>query len=104
MADRLRQVVVGYATPLELLAGIVEEGQAEVGERPRDERSVDDEMLLRQVPAARTDEQRRDLVVELVGLPIRGRESELLADRVHEIDVADDHVAPGGRQRVLEIG
>src|SRR5205823_11856968 len=91
------------ALAIELLPGIVEESEPEIGERPRDGLSVEDEVLLGQVPPARADEERRDLVVELVGLPLRRGEGELLADRVHEIDVAHPTVAPGGGERVLEI-
>ena len=80
MALELRQVVVGAASAIELLAGIVEEGEAEIGERARQRLPVEDEVLLGKVPAARADEERRDLVVELVGLAFRRGEGELLAE------------------------
>ena len=56
------------------------------------------------MPATWPNEQDRDLVVEPVFFPLRTGESDRAPDRVPQIDLALDHVGPGRRVRVLEIG
>ncbi len=62
-------------------------------------------MLLRQVPAARPDEQGRELLAERVRLArVRILERDGAPDRVAQIELALDHVGPARRARVLEVG
>jgi hypothetical protein len=60
-------------------------------------------VALGEMPPARADEQRRDPLVQAidpsVGVPVLDR----ALDRVNEVDLALDHVAPRRRVRVLEV-
>src|SRR5919197_2861733 len=60
-------------------------------------------MALREVPAARPDDQRRRLLAERVRL-LRGLEPDRPAHRVAEVRLALDDVRPGRRARILEVG
>src|SRR5581483_11670635 len=60
--------------------------------------------LLRQVPAARTHQQRRGLVVERVGFSFGALVADGATDGVAQIDLPVDQVGPGRRVRVLEVG
>ncbi len=104
VALHLREVEVGPAAALEQLEGVVEEVEAEVEERPGHGLTVDDQMLLGQVPAARADQQRRDLVVEPVLGAVGRGELDRPRDRVGEVELAGDHVRPQRRVGVLEVG
>ena len=61
-------------------------------------------MFLRQVPSARAHEQRSRLLVELVLLAFGAGEADLAPHRIAQVHLAIDHVAPGGRGRILKIG
>ena len=81
----------------------MEEVEAEVAQGAGDRIAVDQQVALGQMPAARADEQRGDLVVEPI-LPAVGRlELDRARDRVGEVHVAADHVRPGRRVGVLEV-
>jgi hypothetical protein len=73
----------------------VEEEQTEVEEAARDPLSVDKEVLLDQVPAARANDERRKVVVEPVLLAVWARELDGAFDRVDDVGVAGHHVVPG---------
>ncbi len=77
----LREVEVRPAAALELLARVPRHVQAEVEERRRDRLAVDERVPLGQVPAARPDQERRDLVVQPVRL-VRRLERDLAAHGV----------------------
>src|SRR5206468_14486 len=66
VALELGKVEVRAGPALELLAGVVEDGQAEVEEARRDRVAVPVHVALDQMPAARPHEQRGDLVVEAI--------------------------------------
>src|SRR5206468_6517907 len=68
VALELRKVEVRARPAVELLPGVVEDGQAEVEEARRDGVAVHMQVALDQVPAARPHEQRGYLVVEAIGL------------------------------------
>lgn len=55
------------------------------------------------MPAARTHDQRRGLVVERVRLAVL-LERDRPAHGFFEVDLADDLVLPRGRVRILEVG
>ena len=59
-------------------------------------------MALLQVPAARTHEKHRDLVVQRIAL-LALLERDRALDRVGEVLLAADDVRPGRRVRVLEV-
>src|SRR5207244_2632552 len=71
MRLELRQIEVRPAAALEQFPRVVEEREPEVEERGGYGFAVDREMPLRQVPAARPDQQRRDLVVQPIALLTR---------------------------------
>ena len=100
----LGQIEVWPRAALDHRPRVVEEAEPEVGERGGDGLALHEDVLLVQVPAARPHQERGDLVVELVLLSFRRGEGQGAADRVHQIDVADDDVRPGGRESVLEVG
>ncbi len=77
--------------------------QPEVEQPARDRASVDFEVTLDQVPAARPHEQHGHLVGQPV-LLLRGDELDRPLERVRQVALALDAVLPGGRIRVLEIG
>ena len=68
MGLELGQVEVRPRSALQLLARVVEDDEPEVEQRPADRLSVDEMVALEQMPAARADHQRRDLVVQPVAL------------------------------------
>jgi hypothetical protein len=76
--------------------------QAEVHERAGDRPVVDLQMRLRQVQAARAYVEYSGVVLELVVLALLVV-LDAAVDGVGEVDLALDHVAPGGRVRVLEV-
>jgi hypothetical protein len=57
-----------------------------------------------EVPAAGADEQRGDVIVELVLLAVGVAEADGAPDGVDEVELALDHVFPGGRVGVFEVG
>src|SRR5205807_10270376 len=102
MTLELRQVEVRTGSTLEQLRRVVVHDEAEVEEARRDRLAVDLHMPLVQMPAARADDERRDLVVEAVAL--LGRlEDDLAAHRVADVLLAVDHVLPRRRARILEV-
>ena len=105
MALELGQVEVGAGAARQRFLGVVEEVEAEIEQRPRHRLAVDRHVPLEQMPAARAHEQHRRLVVQLVGLAAIGIDIvDLAADRVGQIVLALDHVGPGRRRGVLEVG
>ena len=58
MAFHLRQIEVRAGASIEQLFGVVKEEQAEIEQRAGDRLAVDQEVLLVQMPAARTHHQR----------------------------------------------
>ena len=104
VALELRQVEVRPASPTQRLRAVVEQVEPEVEQAGRHRDVVDEHARLDEVPAARPDQQRRDLVVEPVGLAFRRLEGQLAADRVDQGRLAADDVRPGRRQRILEVG
>src|ERR1700733_9416785 len=61
-------------------------------------------MLLVEVPPARADQQRRDVIVERVLASVGALVGDRPIDRVDQVGLAGDLVAPGGGVRVLEVG
>lgn len=97
MALHLGQVEVGAEAAALRLKGVVEEVEAKVEQAARDGLAVDDEVLLLEVPAAGADDERRQAAVgaQLV-LLLALLEVDLAAVGVVEVDLAVDHVFPGG--------
>ncbi len=100
----LGQVEVEAAVALGQPPAGMEGVEAEVHERAGDGVAVDGEVLLGQVPAARAHEQRRRVVDQLVVAAVGALVGDRALDRVDQVHVALDLVAPGRRVRVLEVG
>ena len=99
----LREVEERAAAALEQLGGVAVHVQAEVHERPGGLLALDAQVALREVQPARADEQHGVVLVEPVALAL------LLvlhapAYGVGEVGLPPDHVLPGGRVGVLEVG
>ena len=103
MAFHLRQVEERAGAAGDLFLGVVEQEEREVEDAARHAFTVDQHMLLVQVPAARTHLQRGDLVVELVRLAVL-LQRERAADGGLQVDLALDLVVPAGRIRIFEVG
>ena len=104
VALELRQVEVKTGPALEQAPRVVEGVEPEVEERAGDGRAVDAEVTLDQVPAAGAHDERGGLLVELVHATVRIGERDPPLDRVDEIALTLDQVAPRRRVRVLEVG
>ena len=103
VALHLGQVEVRRRASFEPFPGVVEDEEPEVEEGARDRSAIDRHVSLRQVPASRPDEERRDLIVQAIGLSFGARELEPPADGIDEVDLTQDDVGPGRRQGILEI-
>ena len=78
-------------------------GEPEVEQARRYGLAVDEHVPLDQVPAPRTRDEDRGLLVQAVGLLTRV-ELDRAPDRVGEVPLALDDVLPGRRHRVFEVG
>src|SRR5260370_15748267 len=103
MALHLRQVEVGGGSPFEALPRVMEEIEPEVEERSGDRLAVDRDVLLGKMPSARAHEERRDVLVQPVGLSLRTDVVELPADGVDQVGRPRYSVAPGRREGGFEI-
>jgi hypothetical protein len=103
VALELGQVEVRAAALVEQALPVVEEVEPEVEEAAGDRLAVDEHVPLGEVPAARAHEQHRRVVSEAIGL-LPGVELDRALDRVRQVRLALDAVAPGRRVGVLEVG
>ena len=98
----LRDVEVGAGAALEQHLGVAVHVQPEVHERAGHLVAVDLQVALGQVQPARAHQQHGVLLLEAVLLALL-LVLHRAADGVGEVDLAVDHVGPGGRVRVLEV-
>ncbi len=104
VALHLRQIEIGAGAGCDLLLRIVEEVEAEIENAAGHRLAVDLDMGFLEMPAARTDDQRRGLLDDVIGLAVRFvGEADRLVPIGHHVDLAADHVVPGRRGRVLEV-
>ncbi len=82
----------------------MEEDEGKVEDAARNALAIDGDMLLVEVPAARTDLQGGDLVVELVFLAVLVLERQFAADGLVQVQLALDLVFPVRRVGILEVG
>ena len=76
MALHLRQIEIRSGAATQRFARVVEEIQTEVHETRAGGVSTDGDVGLVQMPAARPNDQRRQLLAERVLLPFRRRETQ----------------------------
>src|SRR5262245_31987937 len=103
MAFHLRQIKIRPAAALEQLGGVVKEIQTEIEQAAGNRLAIHEHMLLRQMPAARTHEQRRSLRLELVLLAVWIAERNRSTHRIAQIQLAFDEIFPSRRSRVLKV-
>ena len=103
MALDLRQVEVRAAAVGDEPLGVVEEEDAEIEERRRHRIAVDQHVALEHVPAARTHDEGRRLLVQRIALAVGVLEADGAVDRLAQVDLAAHHVVPRGRARILEV-
>ncbi len=105
MGLHLGQVEVGSRALGQGGLGVVDDVEGEVEERAGHLLAVHLHMRLGQVPAARADDQHGGLVAQRVVLARVGiGEGELALPAVLQVHLPFDHVAPGRRGGVLEVG
>ena len=100
----LRQVEVRPRPAGQQPPGAVKEVQPEVKQRARHGIAADQHVTLGQMPAPRAHQQCRRIVLERVLATVGGPVADRAVDRVTQVDVPLDHVAPGRRVGVLEVG
>ncbi|HWC98645.1 MAG TPA: hypothetical protein VG456_17920 [Candidatus Sulfopaludibacter sp.] len=104
VALQFRQVEIRPRTVLDERARVVEEEQAEVEERGGNRTAVHQEVLLLQVPTPGPHHENRGTLAHSVLLAFRTGISDDAAHRVAQVGLALDHVLPGGRVGVFEVG
>ena len=99
-----RQVEIWPAAFRQCTLGIVEDIEPKIDKRSGNGFSVYMDMVLQQMPAARTDDQNRRVRTELVVLAaFRIGEIELAEPVVGEIDLPFNNIFPCRRKRILAI-
>ena len=81
----------------------MEQIQAEIEKPPGYWFAVNQQMFFDEVPAARPNEQYRDLIFQPIGFAFRALKFDCSPNRVAQIDVAIDHVVPSRSVGVFEI-
>ena len=104
MTLEFRQVEIRPAPGRHQRLRVMEKIKREIEEAAADRLSIDDDVLLGQMPAARPHEKRRNLVIESVLLALRRGEIDAPADGVAQVEMALHVVVPLWRVGVLEIG
>ena len=100
---QLGEVEVRAGAAVQGLTCSVEEDQAEVDEAGRRRSTVNLDMLLREVPTPRADDQGGRFVVQRVALAVAAQ-GEFSPDSITDVDQALHHVVPRGGAGVLEVG
>ena len=103
VALELREIEVRAGPALEQPLRVSREKDAEVEEACETRPAVDLDVPLEEMPAARANEEDRDLVLQRVAL-LGGLDRDRPLDRVGEVLLAADDVRPGRGVRVLEVG
>ncbi|OIQ92942.1 hypothetical protein GALL_251570 [mine drainage metagenome] len=99
----LGQIEVGARAARDQFLGIVEHEQGEIEDAAGGALAVDQHVLFVEMPAARTHDQRRQLVVELIALAAL-LEIDPPPDGVYDVDLALDLVRPERRVGIFEVG
>ena len=103
MRFQLRQIEVRAGPALQQFRRIMEKIEPEIEQPARHRLAIHMEVLLRQMPAARTHQQHRRLLVQLVLLAFGTRETDLAADGVAHVLLSLDQIAAGRGVGVFEI-
>ncbi len=100
----LRQVVERAVAAADVLGAVVEQVEARIEQGRAHRPAVDEDVALLEMPAARPDDEGRDLIVQPVRLALGAVEPEVAANGRADRDLAADDVRPAGAERVLEVG
>ena len=104
MALQLGQIEIGARSCVDQSTGVVEEVETKIEQARRNGRTIDEQMILRQVPTSRANQQRRYILIEPVHSAVRVNEFNRALDRINQVDLALDEVAPSWSICVLEVG
>ncbi len=105
VALHLGQIEIGAGAGRDLAPGVVEEVEREIEQAAGHRAAVDLDMGFFQMPAARADDERRGLRDDVVALAARlVGEADFLVPVGDHVDLPADHVVPGRRGGVLEVG
>ena len=103
MVFQLRQVKVRSSAALHCRADIVKEIQAKVEQAAGYRRAIDAEVALVQMPAARTRQQGRRFVIQLIEAPVGVFEGDAAVDSVAQVDLPQKHILPAGGVGVFKV-
>src|SRR5581483_11713272 len=103
MALQFWEIEVGSRTAVEQSPPVMEEIQSEVKQGCGDGRAIAHEMLLDEVPAARTDEEHGRVWSQLVMAAIGRTPGNGAPVGINEVSLPVDAIVPGGRIGVFEI-
>src|SRR5439155_932774 len=102
MALQFRKVEVGTGPLGQQAAGIMKNVEPEVEERAGHRLPVDLEVPFRQMPSAWAHQQGGQPFPQAIRLPVWAGEGDRSIDRINQVHLAADHVAPRWCVRVLE--
>ena len=104
MALQLRKVEVGTGPLGQQAAGVMKDIEPEVEERAGHRLPVDQEVPFRQMPSAWAHQQGGQPISQPIRLAVWAGERNRSIDRIDQVHLAADHVAPRRCVRVLEVG
>src|SRR5262249_9576165 len=104
VALHLGQIEIWTCTLRDQRLGIVEKIETKVEEGGRNRFTVNFEMFLVKMPAARADNQGRNMRIELITLPFRACVADGPSDSVAQVGLSFEIVLPRGRVRIFKIG
>ena len=103
MALELWQVEVRPEPTSKKLFGVVEHVQRKIKQAAGDALTIDGHMLLVQMPAARTHNERRHFFVQVIRLAVLF-ERNRATNRINQVDLPFDLIRPLRRIRILKVG
>ncbi len=98
------QIKVRAGSAIQQLAGVVEKIHGKVEQTARHGRTIHMQVLFRQMPAARADQQCRCLVIQTIGLAFRRLKRDPPTHRIAQVLLPRNEVVPGRRGGVLKVG
>ncbi len=105
IAFELRQIEIGAGASGQRCLGIEEDIEAEVEQRAGDDFAIERRVGFIEMPAARPDDERRNLLLQRIGLAVaRIDEIDLVRPAIPQVDLAGDHVRERRRGGILEVG
>ena len=104
VALQFGEIEVGAAATGQQFGSVAIHIQAKVKEAAGDRLTVDQHILLDQVPATRAHQQRRHFVIQDIALAVGIVEGDSASNGIATVDLPQEGVFPRRRQRVLKVG